>query len=83
MITRLKLDDYYTTSDLGLVTALSIWYPIEVIDRTNPNKVEFLFKKEDGLNETIESFWKRQLKIDALSYFNQLKVVKARLYEGG
>lgn len=76
-----KLKDYYKTTDLALATAISLWYPIEAIDRTNPNKAEFLFKREEGLDEVVEAFWKRALKVDALSYFNQLKVVKSRLYE--
>jgi hypothetical protein len=78
---NIKLDDYFRTSDLALATAISLWYPIVVIDRTNPQKAEFLFKREDGLDGVVEAFWKRDLKIDALGYFNQLKVVKARLYE--
>lgn len=80
---NLQLNDYYSTSDLALATAISLWHPIEVIDRTNPNKAEFLFKREDGIDKVIEAFWKRQLKIDALTFFNQLKAVKAQLYERG
>ncbi|EKE12882.1 MAG: hypothetical protein ACD_13C00134G0043 [uncultured bacterium] len=78
---NIKLDDYYKTSDLALAAVISIWFPIVVIDRTDPHKAEFLFKREEGLEDVVESFWKRELKIDALGYFNQLKALKARLYE--
>jgi hypothetical protein len=76
-------NDYFYTHDLGLATAISIYFPLEAIDRSNPAKAEFLFKKEEGFDQIIEAFWQRQLQIDALTYFNQLKIIKSRLYEGG
>ena len=78
---NIKLDDYYKTSDLALAAAISLWYPVEVIDRENPQKAEFLFKREVWLDEVVEFFWNKELQVDALGYFNQLKVLKARLYE--
>ena len=77
----LNLDNYYACSDLGLSTAISIFYPIEVIDRTNPNKAQFLFKRDKELDRIIEAYWKNELKVSAQIYFNQLRIVKSRLYE--
>ena len=54
---NLRLDDYYSTSDLALATALSLFYPLEVIDRTNPHKAQFSFKRGEGLGQLIEAFW--------------------------
>lgn len=79
---RLKINDYYSTSDLALATAISLYFPIEVIDRSNPHKALFLFKKDEGLDQLIEAYWRKELPIDVSTYFNQLKNVKARLYEG-
>ncbi len=78
---RLKIDDYYSTSDLALATALSLSYPIEVIDRTNPHKAQFLFRRDENLEPLITSYWKGELKVNPAIYFQQLKIVKARLYE--
>jgi len=78
---NIKLKDCYETSDLALATAISLWYPIEALDHTKPRKTKFIFIRKNGLDKIVETFWKRQLKIDALSYFNQLKMVKSRLYE--
>lgn len=78
---NIKINDYFKTSDLALATALSLWYPVVVIDRANPQKAEFLFKREENLEEVVQAFWKRELNVDALTYFNQLKVLKNRLYE--
>jgi len=77
---NLKLKDYYSTSDLSCATTLSLWYPIEAIDRTNPHKATFLFKRVESLDELLKSYWKRELKIEPQAYFSQLKSVKARLY---
>ena len=77
---NLKLKDYFSTSDLNLATTISLWYPIDIIDHTNPRKATFLFKKNENLDELLESYWRRELKIEPQAYFNQLKAVKARLY---
>lgn len=77
---KLNTTDYYSTSDLALATTLSLFYPLEVIDRTNPNKAQFMFKRDAGLDRTVEAFWRGELKVDPQVYFNQLKITKSRLY---
>jgi len=77
---NLKLKDCYSTSDLCQVVAISLWFPIDAIDRQNPRKASFRFKRDDKLDELIETYWKRELKIEPQEYFNQLKAIKARLY---
>jgi len=77
---NLKLKDYFSTSDLALATAISLWYPIDAIDRQNPHKASFLFKRNEKFDELLEAYWKRELKIEPQEYFNQLKAIKARLY---
>lgn len=76
-----NIKNYYSTSDLALATALSLFYPVDSIDRQNLNKALFLFKKEAGLEQLIESYWKGELKVNPAAYFQQLKIIKARLYE--
>jgi len=80
MKTRLKLNNYYSTSDLALATALSLWFPLETIDKTNPHKAIFLFKRNEELDRLLEAFWRRELKVEPQAYFNQLKLIKSRLY---
>jgi hypothetical protein len=76
----LKENDFYRTSDLALATTLSLFYPIEAIDKQNPRKAYFVFKREEGLDELIEKYWKGELRIEPKTFFNQLRVIKARLY---
>jgi len=82
---RLKIDDYYSTSDLALASAIALYYPLEAIDKTqNPYKAQFLFKKDAQLDQLVESYWHGEMRIEPQAYFNQLKAIKARLYsEGG
>lgn len=79
---NLKINDYYFTQDLGLATAISLFYPLELIEHTqNSNKAKFVFKRGDGLEQVIEAYWRGELKSSLLGYFNQLKIIKSRLYE--
>lgn len=79
---NIELDEnnHYSTSDLALATTLSLFYPLKTIDRTNPHKAQFSFKRGEKLNQLIEAFWRKELKVDPLTYFNALKTIKSRLY---
>lgn len=79
-MTILKQENFYHTSDLALATAISLFYPIEAVDKTNPRKAQFLFQRDQRLDELVEEYWRSGLKVDAQQYFNQLRLVKARLY---
>jgi len=76
----LKENDFYRTTDLALATAIYLFHPLEAIDRQNPRKSHFLFKRDSGLDELIESYWRGELKVTPQEYFNALRVIKARLY---
>lgn len=72
---------YYQTSDLSLATTISLFQPIEEIDRsTNPRKALFIFRKTPELEKLVDQYFRNELKISPQTYFNQLRVVKARLY---
>jgi hypothetical protein len=77
----LKSSDFYSTSDLSLASAISLWFPLEIVDKSNPSKANFIFKREEGLDKLVESFWRKELQVEPLTYFNQLKLLKSRLYE--
>lgn len=78
---KLRLNDYYSTSDLCLSALLSLYFPLDCINKINPHKAQFLFKRTPELEKVIESYWKGQLKIEPRTYFNQIKYLKSRLYE--
>jgi len=76
----LKEKDFYRTSDLALAATISLFYPIEAIDKQNPRKAYFIFKREEGLDKLIEKYWRGELRVEPKMFFNQLRVLKARLY---
>ncbi len=73
-------ENYYQTSDLSLATTISLFCPIEDIDRSNPRKAIFIFRKTPELEKLIDQYFRNEIKISPQTYFNQLRVVKARLY---
>lgn len=80
-MTRQELNEhYYQTSDLSLATTLSIWFPIEDIDRLNPRKALFVFQNTKQLQKLVDEYYRNEIRVSPQVYFNQLRVVKARLY---
>lgn len=71
---------HYLTSDLALVTTLSLKFPIEDIDRSNPRKAVFVFRRCTELEDLADQFFSNQLQISPQVFFNQLRDVKNRLY---
>lgn len=75
-----KENDFYQTADLALAAVVFLFYPLEAIDKQNPRKAQFLFKRDTELDELIEKYWRGELKVEPQAYFNALRVIKARLY---
>lgn len=78
--TGLNIKNYYQSSDLALATTLSLFFPIENIDKTNPHRAIFKFKRAIALDKVIEAYWKKEIKVTPQDFFQQLKVIKTRLY---
>ena len=76
----LEEKELYQTSDLALATSLSMFFPIEGINRENPRKATFLFKRTNETEQLVENYWKGQLRVDPQLFFAQVRSVKARLY---
>ena len=76
----LKEKDFYSTADLALASAIFLFHTLESIDRQNPKKSQFVFKRNRQLDELVESFWRGELKVEPQAYFGSLRNIKARLY---
>jgi hypothetical protein len=71
----------WTTYDLGVSTALlCAGFGLLSLNRTNPRKVIFIFRKAKNIDETANAYFADQLKLNARSFFDQLKALKNRLY---
>lgn len=75
------MDKYYSSNDLALVSFLSLYFPIEAIDKTDSSKATFLFDRSAELENLIEAYWKRKVQVNPQDYFNAIKNTKSRLYQ--
>ena len=74
---------YYESSDLAIVAALSMRFPVESIERLpNSNKVIFYFNLTPLLIKAVEEFRRTLMRVEPQAYFSQLKVIKNWVYEG-
>jgi len=76
----LEEKDFFRSHDLALSATIFLFYPLEAIDRENPHRAEFLFRRDPALDELVQSYWRGELKVNPAAYFNALRVIKARLY---
>lgn len=72
--------NYTQVTDLGLATAISLFFPIEQIDRTNPRRAVFSFDSSKELEQLISKYYSNELEYSLAQYFQQLSIVKSRLY---
>ncbi len=72
----------YRTADLALAAALSVsGFIVKEIEKVNPQRSVFLFENGEELLETVNQYWRQEMRIEPQQYFNQLKLIKARIYE--
>lgn len=79
---RLNEDEIYRTTDLSCAAAIALWFAPESIDRSNPSKAEFVFHRNQQLDQLLESYWRGALQVEAISYFNSIKLLKNRVMSG-
>lgn len=72
---------FFRTSDLALATAISVFgIAIEAMQQTEGQRMVFVFTKSDRLSDIVDKFWRGELRIEPQAYFNQLKILKARIH---
>jgi len=75
-----NVNDYFKISDLAMAAAISLHVPIEAINRYNPQRVEFIFERNGQLEKLLRIYWRNEMRVEPKEYFNQLKILKSRLY---
>lgn len=77
---ELRLKEF-STIDLCLATTLSIWFPIERLDRIQDSKkVTFVFGDSKKLQLFLKEYWAEKIQVEPKRFFNSLKTLKGRLY---
>ncbi|MBI3335675.1 MAG: hypothetical protein HY001_04210 [Candidatus Portnoybacteria bacterium] len=81
-MTKAEQTKLYETTDLALVSVILLFLldALEVVNRENPHRVVFGFKKSDKLDNLVARFWERKLKIEPRAFFDGIKTAKARIY---
>lgn len=75
-------DYFFKTSDLALATAICVFgVAIEATEQADDGRrTVFIFNKSDKLTDITSRFWIGELSIEPQAYFNQLKILKTRIY---
>jgi len=81
---RVALDDpahFFTTYDLNCSGALlAAGFELISVDKQNPRKALFVFRREDGIEATVEAYWSDRLQVKARTFADSVKALKNRLY---
>ena len=73
--------DVFTTYDLGCSAALVCSrFVLLSIDKENPRKALFVFRREEGIDDAAQKYWTDQLQVPARAFFDTIKMLKNRLY---
>lgn len=80
-----KLEEDYTnylfTFDLGCSSALiTAGFELASLDKSNPKKVRFAFRREVGIEKVVDDYWADRLEVKARSFFDNQKMLKNRIY---
>ncbi len=71
----------FSTFDLGLATVLiTLNYELLELDKSNPKKVRFVFKRGENIEQVITDYFNDKLKLPAQTLFNNQKNLKNRIY---
>lgn len=72
---------YWSSFDIGLsATLLCLGFTLHSLDKENPHKVKFIFRRTQELDDTIHGYWAKALQVEPQSLLTNLKFLKNRLY---
>lgn len=74
------MDEKYQTSDFGLVVYLSLFYPITEKQKLDEKRVIFYFDQTDDLLAEVEKYYKKETMVDALTFKNQMTIIKSQIF---
>jgi hypothetical protein len=77
----MKMNNTFKTKDLSLATTINLYKPIEAIDCSDELRIEFIFERDDSLDELVQRYWRYQMMVEPQAYFQKLRQLKTRIYE--
>jgi hypothetical protein len=71
----------FTTYDLGCASfLLCLGYKLVSLDRDNPRKALFVFRREPRIEEYANKYFTDEVEVKARSMFDSIKALKNKLY---
>lgn len=55
-------------------------HKLESLDKENPKKIQFIFERTSKLDVDISKYWSGDLRVEPRAYFDNLKMIKQRIY---
>ncbi len=81
MIQKRTSFNNFQTYDLGLAgTLITLGFQSCSLDKLNPKKVQFCFDYSDNIQTSAEAYWAGEVKVNPRTYFDNLKLLKNRIY---
>ncbi len=73
--------NYLHTFDLGAAASLvTAGFELISLDKNNPRKVQFIFRREIGIEKVVDEYWQDRLEVKARALFDNIKMLKNRIY---
>jgi len=73
--------EYFISPDISLVSALTCCgYVVEEIDKQQPRRAVFHIRRDNAIEKYIQEYFADNLQVSALTFFNNLKTLKTRIY---
>jgi hypothetical protein len=77
----MEMQNYMKISDFQLAVTLStLGFQLEDIDRTSSERYQFCFRGNKKLDETIQAFWRGELRLEPKALLLNHKLLKSRIY---
>lgn len=76
----IKENDVFKTSHFALACYL-FYLGFELLGLEGKDKKTFLFKRDNGLDEAVQNFWRKQGRVEPENFLLTAKNLKSRLYD--
>ena len=72
---------FLSTFDLGAAASLvSAGFELVSLEKSNPKKVQFIFRREIGIEKVVDDYWANRLEVKARTFFDNTRMLKNRVY---
>ena len=69
------------TTEWGIAAAmLTADFELLNLDKSDPRKVKFVFSREENISKVADDFWSNRLEQRVRTFWDNVKVLKNRLY---